>query len=848
MSWNAAAEKIFGYSEREMIGQSIACLFPEDRADEEERLIGQVRAGGEIDHFETQRRRKDGELIDVSVTLTALRDVEGEIIAVSKIARDITSQKRLKNQVEVTQLSADLQQVLEDLPFMVALWDGDQRNRFSNVPYAASLGHTPESLRGLHASEALEPSLYKHAQSCIESAIAGESLSFEKRAVLDDGSVRHDLVNYIPSRVLGPKNGYFEVLRDITRLVNAEQAAAAAGERFRQLYEATPALIHSSSPSGLFLAVSDYWLKKFGYERDEVLGRNVADFLTPQSRIDRQTARASMAETNHCEDIALQVICKSGQPKDVLMSAIYVRDDEGRVVRALTVLQDVTEHLVAEQALAKSQWLLTRTAELSAVGGWEFDIALRRLTWSAETCRIHGVPLDYQPSRARAAEFYPPEARARINNAIAHSLATGAAWDLELPLIRADGKQIWVRNVGTVEFEDGQPVRWVAALQDITERWQLQTRLVDQESLLRHVMNVCPQGIFMLDSAGRCIFVNEAWQAITGVSQEQAIATDIRQFIHHDDMAKVITKRQLVLDEGGVQASEHRMVRPDGSCIWVSARLAPLRGEAPHEGFVGTVENVTERYQHAAALAAKSAELARSNEDLERLAYVTSHDLQEPLRMVNSYGQLLLSRYGAELSQPAQEFLHFMVDGGQRAHALIRDLLSIARIGSRMNRNKPLALETVLADALHALRLRVDETGATITHDPLPVVMADAVQMGQLFGNLLGNALKFHGKEAPVIHIGVEAQGEQWRISVRDDGIGIEPKFFDRIFVMFQRLHLRSEHEGTGIGLAICKKVVEQHGGTISVVSQPGQGTTFYFTLPNLDGPTLAAAKEAMAV
>jgi light-regulated signal transduction histidine kinase (bacteriophytochrome) len=174
-----------------------------------------------------------------------------------------------------------------------------------------------------------------------------------------------------------------------------------------------------------------------------------------------------------------------------------------------------------------------------------------------------------------------------------------------------------------------------------------------------------------------------------------------------------------------------------------------------------------------------------------------------------------------------------MVDGGQRAQALIRDLLSLARLDSQARPWQAVALDNTLADTLQQLRLRVQETGATVTHDPLPTVLADARQIGQLMANLVGNALKFCGPAAPSIHVSAVREGSGWRISVRDNGIGIEPRYFDRIFQMFQRLHLRSEYDGTGIGLAICKKVVERHGGRIGVESTPGQGATFFFTLPD---------------
>jgi signal transduction histidine kinase len=238
-----------------------------------------------------------------------------------------------------------------------------------------------------------------------------------------------------------------------------------------------------------------------------------------------------------------------------------------------------------------------------------------------------------------------------------------------------------------------------------------------------------------------------------------------------------------------------------------------------------------ERKEMEVALRVKTEKLARSNQDLEQFAYVASHDLQEPLRMVTSYLQLLVKRYGGKLDADANEFIDFAVDGAVRMRKLINDLLAYSRVGTQGKELSLTDCEAVLVQSINDLKIIIEENGAHVTHDPLPTVMADPPQLGQLFQNLIGNAIKFRSHEPPRVHISASRNGSGWVFSVRDNGIGIPSEYSERIFIIFQRLHNREEYAGTGIGLAICKKIVERHGGHIWVESEVGKGAIFRFSL-----------------
>jgi light-regulated signal transduction histidine kinase (bacteriophytochrome) len=271
--------------------------------------------------------------------------------------------------------------------------------------------------------------------------------------------------------------------------------------------------------------------------------------------------------------------------------------------------------------------------------------------------------------------------------------------------------------------------------------------------------------------------------------------------------------------------------RAGGSEFPVEISLSPL--QTPSGTLVtAVVRDITERKRAEQKLQYHANELERSNAELEQFAYVASHDLQEPLRMITSYSQLLERRYKDKLDGDALEFIDYVVDGAKRMQELINDLLAYSRVGTRGRDFEPIDMETVYSRVLSNLQVAIEEHQAEISHDPLPKVMGDGLQLVQLMQNLIGNAIKFHGETPPKVRVSAEVQNLQVLVCISDEGIGIEPQYAERIFQLFQRLHSKASYPGTGIGLAICKKIVERHGGRIWVESQSGKGTRFYFTLP----------------
>jgi len=616
-----------------------------------------------------------------------------------------------------------------------------------------------------------------------------------------------------------------------------------------------------SDLEGRLTYVNRAFLKQWGYENeDEVLGQSAVTLWRDPAEAELVV---SALEEHGFWMGELSARRRDGTPIDAQLSVNVVTDARGTPICTSAAFADITARKRLEAELRAhrdelEQLVAERTAALR-----ESEMVMRTVIDATNDSIVlldrEGVVLTSNEAFARSLGLEVAELVGQcVYGLLPPALARDRQERVQRVFASGERDRFEDERAGRVLDNSLHPVcdaqgriSGVAAFgRDITARKRAEEALSEKEMLYRTLAESSPDMIFTIDREYRVEYANPAAAQMFGRQPENLIGLSLDNLFPPQSLQRQVESLRTVFETGKAVYLEDAVIFPDVE-MWLDTRLVPLADQSGEvSGVMGISRDITARKRSEedlkrlaadlsrtnADLERMAADLARSNADLEQFAYVSSHDLQEPLRMVSSYVQLLARRYREQLDDDAEEFIAYAVEGANRMQTLISALLAYSRVGKKGRPFERQDSNIILHEALDNLRMAIQDSNATITHDVLPAVTCDGPQLGQVFQNLIANALKFRGDARPVIHVSARRHENEWVFCVKDNGIGIDPQYAERIFVIFQRLHAREEYAGTGIGLAICKRIIERHGGRIWVQSQEGEGSEFYFTIPDFEG------------
>ena len=808
-----------------------ALVHPEDRRETDNRIHRALETGT----FEAEWRviLPDGGVRWLGGRGSLFRDSAGNPKRLVGVHIDITPQKTLEKQLNDSNMF--LERVLQSISSAVFVLD--RQGKFIQINQAGFelFGYDCDEIIGqpfnLLLVEDTAQEIGELFHGVLERLERLESIELE--IIREDGSRRIISLSALPLLDDGTVTGVVGVAADVTERKRAEGQLRHSEERYRTVFDAANdgIFIHCAH-SGRILDVNLRAQEMYGYSREEMCSMEVADMSAPgfeQKQALKVMRRVAAGEPELFEWLGRH---RNG-------TTFWVEVNLKKVVlegadRLLAVVRDITERKHAVERLQESEEKFRAIADNIAPFVWMAD-ADGNIVWFNKRWYDYTGATPAEMKGDGWQKLQHPEHRAAVVAKLKRCLLAGEKWEDTMPLRGKDGTYRWfLSRAIPIRDDRGRVTRWFGTNTDITERREMEESLRRTEERLSLAQQAAEIGMWTWDVGAEHPTFSGNYCTVLGIKNEPPNMEAFLGHLHPDDRLLVREQLERVLAEGGQYESAFRVQTDDGQERWIMGRGKVFADETGNPARVtGIVFDITEPKRYEEELKRTMEELARSNRELEQFAYVASHDLKEPLRMISSYLLLLEKKYRGRLDDKADKYIHFAVDGAERMSRLIDGLLSYSRITSRREDFGIVDANWVFTAAAVNLEQAIRETGASVTRDSLPQVRGDETQLIQLMQNLIANAMKYCKEGvAPRVQVTAHREGKEWIFAVGDNGIGIEPQHHERIFQIFQRLHTQEEYAGTGIGLASCKKIVENHRGRIWVESTPGEGSTFFFSLP----------------
>ena len=614
-------------------------------------------------------------------------------------------------------------------------------------------------------------------------------------------------------------------------LRNAQIELEDSRRQYFELYDLAPVGYLTIDAKGLIKKANLTLADILGISRENLIDNAFIIFIAPNYKRTYHKHTQEVLKSQFKQQCEIELLSKNKIPLFASLNTMAVYDKNGDFKEFRIILTDITEHKKVEAEFAKKKDELQTIFDSSRSYIFYKDKKNRFLQVNKAFAKIIGMPKEELEGVSLFDIFPKDQAEAYWKDDKEVMKSERPKLNIVEPIPYKDT----VRYVQTDKIPyrdvDGNIIGIMGFAVDITERKQSEEEVLKAKEEWEHTFDAVPDLITIVDKDYKILQVNKPMANQLELKLEDCIGLKCYELIHGTHEPPLNCPHKYMIDDGLEHTLEVHECKFDGDYLSSASPIYNEKKELTKS--VHVLRDITKLKKIEKDLERTMNELERSNKELSQFAYVASHDLKEPLRMISSFLQLLNKRYADNLDEDANEFINYAVDGAKRMDMMINDLLEYSRIGSKELEFEYLQSEKILETVLINLKQLIEDTNAIITHDPLPLIYANEQQMIQVFQNLIGNAIKYHGKENPEIHISSDNNDDKYIFSVKDNGIGIDPKHLDKIFTIFQRLHSREEYDGTGIGLAISKRILQKHRGEIWAESEPGKGTTFYFTLPN---------------